>query len=280
MFKSITTLILLHLILLTPSFAQSAESILKKVSAKHEEMMEKTQDMKVTMRPEGDMISFERIVTYYKKEMVNGEPFFKSYSEYEGMGERMMTMDDDQSLDMLGFGAKMYDALKDVAEVRGMETVEGKKTHVLYVPDMTGLMEDALGGMAGADEASQLKDAYIYIDQSRHVIRRITMVAQIENEGQMVDMDIDVTMSDYRQVGPVYQPFVVKSMMQNPMSPAQRAEFQMQRAQMEEMLKNMPEEQQAQMKKMIEAMGKDQIEITMVVEDLQVNKGVPAEFFE
>ena len=183
MFKSITTLILLHLILLSPSFAQSAESILKKVSEEHEEMVEKIQDMKVTMRPEGDMVGYDRIVTYYKKDMANGKPMFKSHSEFEGMGETMTSENDTQSLDMLSFGAKMYDSLKDVAEIKGMETVDGAKTHVLFVEDMTGLMEDAWGGVAGAEEAAYLKDAYIYIDQSKHVIRKINMVAQINNEG-------------------------------------------------------------------------------------------------
>ena len=95
-----------------------------------------------------------------------------------------------------------------------------------------------------------------------------------------MDMDIAVWMSDFRQVGPVYQPFNIKTIMQNPMTPAQRAEINAQRAQIEKMLDSVPEDQQEKMKKMFEALGKEEIEITMVVEDLQVNKGVPAEFFE
>lgn len=190
-----------------------------------------------------------------------------------------------QSMDLFALGANMYESLKDVATYEGDETVDGAKTNVLYVSDMTPQVQKALGGfqggsMPGAEEDMQIEDVRIYVDEKKHVVRKMSMNTKVEQEGREVNMNMTIMMSDYRKVGAIDYPFAVKTVMENPLTPEQRAEMAQQREQIEAMLENLPESQRGPVKQMLEALGGEQIEISMIVEDLKINEGVPAEYFD
>jgi hypothetical protein len=91
---------------------------------------------------------------------------------------------------------------------------------------------------------------------------------------------MEMTMGDYREVGPLYYPFRIKTILENPISAEQRSEMEAQRAEIEATLAQLPEAQREQMRKMLGALGNDQIVIELVMEDLRVNEGVPAALFE
>ena len=282
--KFSTTLLVFQLVLSHLALGQDANSILKEVSDHHRKIMEQVDDMELVMRPGGDIGGFDRMTSYYKKEEVDGEPSFKTYTKFEGgMGEMAnAATTSTQSMDMFALAAKMYESLKDVATFEGVENVDGEKTNVIFVEDMTALMQDSWGQFQTGDASQEVKvtDVRMYIDQKKHVMRRMTMSSEMSQGGMAQTVQATMTMSDYRQVGPVYQPFAMKTVMENPMSAEQRAEIKKQREQIESMLASLPEEQQGPIKKMLDALGGEEIEISMIVEDLKVNEGVPAEYFD
>ncbi|MBX2820657.1 MAG: hypothetical protein KTR29_13275 [Rhodothermaceae bacterium] len=280
--KVTTTLLVFQLVLCTLAFAQDANSILKKVSDQHNKMVDQVDDMQLVMRPDGDLGGFDKMISYYKKEMVDGEATFRTYTKFEGgMGELAnQSSATTQSMDMFALGAKMHEAIGDAAKYEGVEDVDGIKTDVIYVADMTDLMSESWGQFETAGDETRVKDVRMYIDQKKHVVRKVSMTAQVSQQGTIRDMNTTIIMSDYRQVGPVYQPFAMKTIMENPMTDDQRAEIEQQREQIEAMLSSLPENQQGPIKKMLDALGGEEIEISMIVEDLKINEGVPAEYFE
>ena len=285
--KCSTTLLVFQLVLCHVAFAQDAERILKKLNDYYNTMMDNVDDMEMVMRPDGGLGGFDKMTMYYKKEVVDGTPMFKSYVDVQGgMGEQMSGTTNSmmQGMDMFAMGAKMYENLKDIAEYEGEEVLDGEKTDVIYVADMGSSMEEMFGQLqenaGGVEMDIQVTDVRMYIDQKIPVVRKVSMSTQVNQEGMNKSIQSSFLMSDFRKVGPVYQPFVSKTIMENPMSPEQRAEIENQREQIEALLENLPEDQQEPVKKMLEAFGGDQIEMTVIVEDLKVNEGVPAEYFD
>ena len=278
MVRLILVLALVPLLFTQQLVAQSAESVLKKTSEHYKKEMGKIDDMKMVLRPEGDMAAFDRMITYYKKVEENGAPMFLSHTQFEGgMGEMMGPASSSRPMDWFAMGTRLYDELKDVASYKGTEKVDGFKTHVLFVEEMTDILNEVNGE---EDGMTKITDVDMYIDAEKWVIRRMTMYADVEEQGMARKMKMDMTMSDYRQVGPAYYPYMVKTVIENPLTAEQRAEMEAQRAQMEEMMKQIPEGQREQVKKMLGALGGDEIIFAMAVEDFRVNEGVPAEYFD
>ena len=284
--KFSTTLLVFQLVLCHAVFAQDAQRILKKLQDYNYDVMDKVDDMEVIMNPEGAIAGYDRMIMFYKKEMVDGKPTFKSHVNIEGgMGEQIAGSTNSmmQGMDMFAMGARMYEGLKDVATYKGEEVVDGEKTDLIYVADMTAFMDEIMGRMQSHTGLSQMgakvTDVHMYVDQKKPVVRKLTMSTHVNQGGMVKAVQTTMLMSDFRQVGPVYQPFATKTIIENPMSPEQRAEIKKQREQIEAMLENLPEDQQGPIAQMLEAFSNDQIEISVLVEDLKINEGVPAEYF-
>ncbi len=282
MLTRIPTIIFIGLLFAGPVFAQNAERVLRMTSETYEKAMADIDDMKMVIRPEGDFGAFDQMITYYKKEEGEGSPTFRTYTEFKGgLGEMVNSASAARPMDMFSMGTQLYEKLKDEATYEGTETVDGAESHVIYVPNMTALMEEASQQYDVQNEKVDFSDARIYIDAEHWVVRKMSMVMDMkEPGGAQRKMNMDVSLSDFRRVGSLYYPFAMKSVMENPMTPEQRSEMQQQKAQIESMLDQLPEEQKAQMRKMMSALGEDQIVIAMVIEELTVNEGVPAGYFD
>ena len=279
MIRSILLFAVLQVLFLNTLLAQDAQTVLKNVSEQYEKYMSKVDDMTMVMRAEGDFSAFDEMTTYYKKTEIDGKMMFKTHSEFKGgMGEMMNGVNSNgQAVDMLGMGTRLYEKLKDQATYEGTETVDGKKTHVIFVPDMSALMEEMAQDEQSVGVAT---DVYLYVDADEWIVRRMKMIAEMEEGGSPRKMDMDMTMSDFRQVGPMYQPFRTKTVIQNPMTDEERAELKVQQQELKEMLDQLPEGQREMMAGMMNALGGEEIVMMMVVQDLKVNEGVPAEFFD
>lgn len=260
--------------------AQSAKEVLRKAADRYEQAMDDIDDMTMVLLPKGDFSAFDQMTTYYKKTVEDGQTMFKTHTKFEGgFSEMAGPSTSSRPLDLFSMGTRMYEELSETAEYKGKETLDGATVHVLFIEDMTPLMEDITDQPEQMQDAVKFSKAQLYIDASEYVVRKMEMVMGMHETGVAQSMKMEVLMSDYRQVGPLYYPFSMKTIMENPISDEQRAELESQRAQIESTLAQLPEAQRHQMRKMLNALGNEQIVIEMIMKDLQVNKGVPAELF-
>jgi hypothetical protein len=261
--------------------AQSVDEILLKTAQRYEDAMVEIDDMKMVLHPEGDFAAFDLMTTYYKKTEENGKPIFRTHTEFEGgFGDMTGPASTSRPLDLFSMGAQLHEKLVDVARYEGTEMHEGSETHVLFVEDFTPLMESLSDEPRAAGEALAFSEARIFIDSKEFVMRKITMKMDIREPEMTRTMQMEMKMGDYREVGPLYYPFRIKTILENPISAEQRSEMEAQRAEIEATLAQLPEAQREQMRKMLGALGNDQIVIELVMEDLRVNEGVPAALFE
>lgn len=260
--------------------SQSAREILRKAADRYEQAMDDINDMTMVLLPQGDFSAFDQMTTYYKKTIEDGQTQFKTHTKFEGgFSEMAGPSTSSRPLDLFSMGTQMYDKLGDTAVYERKETIDDATVHVLFIEDMTPLMEDVTDQPAQMQDAVKFSKARLYIDAEAYVLRKMTMEMGMHEAGMPQSMKMEVLMSDYRQVGPLYYPFSMKTIMENPISDEQRAELESQRAQIESTLAQLPEAQREQMRKMLSALGNEQIVIEMIMKDLQVNKGVPADLF-
>ncbi|MEZ4702302.1 MAG: hypothetical protein R2834_18350 [Rhodothermales bacterium] len=266
-----------------PLRAQSAADILKKVSDRYSDAIAKIDNMEMVMRPEGAFAAFDKMTTYYEK--TGGKEGFRSRSVFEGGMAEMMNAAAESAAppDMLSMNASMFEKLSDTATLVGKEEMDGIATFVLSVDDLQPLMEDLSTGNALSQSAETVYGkGTLYIDAKEYVLRRMSFSIEVEPQpgAGKRNMDMEMTMSDFKTVGPLYYPHRMTTVMDNPMSAEERAEMQAQRMQIEAMLDQVPEAQRASLRKMLDAMGGNDITTVMVTESLKVNEGIPAGVFD
>jgi hypothetical protein len=273
----------LTLVAAVPLRAQSASDILKKVSDRYSEAIGKIDNMQMVVRPEGAFAAFDKMTTYYEK--TDGPEPFRSKSVFEGGMAEMMNAAAESSVppDMLSMSSMMFDKLGPSSKYVGEDEVDGVSTFVISVDDLGELMD---GLNAGAAVPGDLEPVYgqgmLYIDKKEYVLRKMRFSIEMEPQpgAGTRKMDIEMQMSDYKTVGPMYYPHRMVTVMDNPMTAEERAEMQTQRLQIETMLDQVPEEQGATLRKMLDAMSGNEITTTMVTESILINKGLPAGVFE
>ncbi len=273
----------LLLISVAPSRAQSASDILKKVSDRYTEAIGKIDNMQMVVRPEGAFAAFDKMTTYYEK--TDGPETFRSKSVFEGGMAEVMNAAAESSAppDMLSMSSMMFDKLAASSTFVGREDVEGVSTFVISVDDLGALMKELSSGLAASGDVETVYgQGTLYIDAEEYVLRKMRFSIEMEPQpgAGVRKMDMEMQMSDYKTVGPMFYPHRMVTVMDNPMSAEERAEMQAQRLQIETMLDQVPEEQRATLRKMLDAMSGNQITTTMVTESLVVNKGLPAGVFE
>ncbi len=266
-----------------PLRAQSASEILKEAADRYSEAFDQIDNMKMVIRPEGAFAAFETMTTYYEKVEENGTSRFRSKSTFAGGMADMMNDAAAQAAppDMMSMNAMMYEKLAEHATYTGREDMDGFDTFVLQVDDLTPLMEEMNGGPAAGGEAAY-RDAMLYIDADEYVLRRMkfTLEAEPQPGAGKRRMGMEMNMSDYKKVGPMFYPHRMVMVMDNPMTTEERAEMQAQRMQIEAMLDQVPEGQRESLRKMLDAMGGNEITTIMVTDSVDVNKGVPAGTFD
>ena len=262
-----------------PAQAQpSAREILASYTKNLEDQMEGVEDFTVKGQVQGlpDDIS---TTTYYRRSE-SGMPVFQSHTQVSGAPKAATeTM---SQTDMLTMSRKLYDYFGDSATYEATETVDGEKTHVLHIDDLTRLYEDMRGAGQRSGQA-EARNARVYIDADEPVLRKLTADVYVSQQGKQRKLNMTTLMQDYRAVESMMYPYRTVIQMDYLLSDKEKMQMQQRLKQAEQMLDKLPDQRRAQMKKQLEAMqamADGKTKITMQAQDVSVNTGVPDKYFE
>jgi hypothetical protein len=218
----------------------------------------------------------------YKKTFVNGRPTFKSRIQVKGMeqfgGEAV-------SSSTMGHGEffdeEMFNHIKQNARYEGTETIDGTRTHRLFIPELKELTEKG--------ESDQAKNVYFYVDADRWVIRKIKFDVEMQEQPGQIMSPI-IRFQDYRNVQGMYMPYTTVMEMEgldDAISPEDREEARKGMAELKKQLEDMPDQQRKMMENMlrpqIEQLEKmlagDKFEMVIEVQEVQVNTGLSDDLF-
>ncbi len=226
------------------------------------------------------------VTLHYEKQMVDGEPVFVPTRISTAMGG--VPGGGAQSL---GGSApdegRMFRAVRERAQLLGVEAVDGEPAHKLEADGLAGL--DLFAASTGGEEFT-LRKLTLWIDDDEYVTRRMVLEGTMTIEGEPSPLVVDARLQDYRRVDGMYEPFrrtvTVSGLRQAMTGGDPEREEQMQQArerlqQMEQQLASMPEAQrqmlESRMKPMMDrlrqAVGSEsgEMEMTTVVKELLVN---------
>jgi len=223
---------------------------------------------------------------YYKKTYVDGRPTFKSRVQVRGL-EQFGGSEEMASSTMMHtelFDDEVYTFLSQNAQYQGTETVDGYRTHVLFVPDLEPLADDE-------DEEDIAQNGYFYVDADLWILRQMKFDIKTEIEdGQMQEMEPVIRFLDYQNVEGLQIPF--RTVMEFGSLDASFSEEEMEEArqamrEFERELEQMPEQQREMMERMMrpqmerfeKMLEGDSIQIVIEVEDVQVNTGLTDDMF-
>jgi len=261
----------------TTAYGQvSATEILDNMRETHERGIQNIDDYTIVT----DMYT-----AYYKKTYVDGRPTFKSRVQIRGL-EQFGGSEEMASSTMMHtelFDDKVYNFLSQNAEYRGTETIDGHRTHVLFVPDLEPLAED--------DEEDIAQNGYFYIDADLWILRQMKFDIKTEvDEGQMQEMQPVIRFLDYQNIEGLQIPFrtvMEFGQLDETISPEEMEEARQAMQEFERELEQMPEQQRKMMEQMMrpqmerfeKMLEGDTIEIVIEVEDVQVNTGLSEDMF-
>ncbi len=275
-FMYTATVIFLTLFGTSALYAQmTASQVLNNMLETHERGIQNIDDYTVVT----DMYTAQ-----YKKTYVDGRPVFKSrvqvrgMEQFDGQAASSSTMGHSELFD-----DNIFRYLKQSARYEGTETIDGIRTHVLFVADLEPIAEPG--------ETDHPKNAYLYVDADKWVMSKMKFDVEVEMEpGQKQMMQPVIRFLDYRSVEGMLLPF--KTVMElgdmdAAISPEEREEAREAMAEMKRELEQMPEQQRQmvenmmrpqleQYEKMLEG---DAFEIVIEVQEVQVNTGLSDDLF-
>lgn len=288
--------------LMVVSFVVPASSLAEKVTAdkviqncvdSYEKQMKGIKDITIVTN---------RNVTYQKWVTTKGKTICKTRCEMEVMGKKVITLYDGvyQWLkDPSGKVTKQkidYDPYQTIENLKttpakygGSEKIDGHKTHILNIKDITKLM-----GYAEREEKEKVKvTGKIWVDAKDWVLRKMEMdIKGVDEKGKKKTTKITTEMKDFRRVNGMFIPYRTVSRIivggEARMSAKDEQEMRESLAQMEEQLKKMSPGERAMaermmkpqmemMKKMLAGRGTETI---TVVKDVKINAGLSDTLFD
>ena len=263
--------------------AQDASSVLRAAYEKQVDVLEAVEDFTIVATMEGDMAIVDQMVIYNEKVVdADGDARFLTRVRMEtAFGPQEVDDAGPTHADPFAMLRRLYEDYAETITYEGMATEDGEAVHVLYAPDLT----DFYRQMAPDDEQElQARDVRFYIDADEHILRKMTADMVMDMGAGPQTVPTATLMRDYRQVGALRYPFRTTTRMANPLTPEQQAEMQAMIEQMEAQLESLPEAQREQVRQMMRGMDgrqqltQDELETTIVVQDLRVNAGAPEGF--
>jgi hypothetical protein len=220
----------------------------------------------------------------YKKTYVDGRPTFKSRVRVRGMEQLSGGAISTSSMGHSEFfDSDMFNYLKEHAEYRGIETIDGARTHTVFVSELRDLVTDA--------NADQAKNVHFYVDADMWVLRKMKFDVQMEDPpGQAQTMNAIVSFQDFRTIKEMQMPFKTVMEMEGLDSAISDAEREEARKSMEELQKQldaMPAQQRSMMENMLgpqlrqleNMLAGEKFEIVIQVEEVKVNTGLTDDLF-
>lgn len=220
----------------------------------------------------------------YKKTYVDGRPTFKSRVRVRGMEQLSGGAISTSSMGHSEFfDSDMFNYLKEHAEYRGIETIDGERTHTIFVSELRDLVTDA--------NADQAKNVHFYVDTDMWVLRKMQFDVQMENSPDQIEtMNAIVRFQDFRNIEGMQMPFKTVMEMEGLDSSISDAEREEARKSMEELQKQldaMPAQQRSMMENMLgpqlrqleNMLAGEKFEIVIQVEEVKVNTGLTDDLF-
>ncbi len=265
---SLIGLSLVSLAFAAPLAGQSAEGILETAMQRYEERMSGIDNYTVIQEVMGT-----EVASYYEKQMKDGRPVFVETGKW-GAGEEQE----------VGEFYNMFMTVADRARTEGTETIDGYRCHAIVVDDFSGVDLYPEGDAESEDFQPRL--ARFYLDEDEYVIRKMYVEGDMERDGAMHPVEMEILFQNYREVEGMLHPFQTRMTMtgmNDAMSPEEREEARKSLEQLKKELAEMPDSQREMVESMMgdriqqleEMVNSGSIEISMQVKELKVNAGPP-----
>lgn len=251
-----------------PAAAQSAADVIEEVKSRYQDQMDAIDTY---------VIETTESIAYHRKVTKDGETYYETKTETKGQGS--MFAQAGSAMPTSSSDLRQMDRLAEHATHAGMETVNGRRSHVLRVDDPSKLMDPDDPQTASFDD---VKSMTMYVDADMYVPNRVEIETRAQGRGGPANVVIN--MKDYRTVDGLtvaYTREFVTNAGQN-MSAQQRQQME----QFEQQLKNMPPEQRKRMEQMMgdkmEQMKKMMAgePSVVTVERVTVNETIPDGIFD
>lgn len=267
--RTVPLVIVAALFAVLPARAQDASEILETALEKYEERTEGIENYTLVQNVMG-----QRITSYFEKRQVAGHPVFVQVSaEGEATSEGMYDL------------YSNYARLADRAEYAGSETVDGIEAHALVIEDLEGLDLSTPTQGQGDFEPKRMT---LYIDDEEHLMRKMRIEGDVSTEEGDRPMTMSARLLDYRTVEGMPHPFKMAVTVEGAMAGADMSEEELAEArarleELEEQMESMPESQRQMMERALggqleqlrQMVEPGTFEMTLEVEDLEVNTGPP-----
>ncbi len=275
----------------------TAEKVIQNCVASYEEQMKGVKDItKVT----------DRDITYHKWVTIEGETVCKTRYEMEIMSKKFVTIydgiyqwgqdpvSDEVTKEKIDYNP--YQTIENLETITvqygGTEEIDGYKTHILDIEDITKLM-----GSAKPAEMEELRvSGKLWVDEEDWVIRKMEMNMEgVDEEGEERTIKITIERKDFRKKNGLLTPY--RTVMTIGMaidegfpglSPEEEQEMRQALAEMQKQLEEMSPEQrkltEAFMKPRIEMMEKmlagSGMETVTEVKEVKINTGLSDDLFD
>lgn len=247
---------------LQPLSAQSAQDVLETALERYEARMEGIQNYTVTQTVMG-----QTQTTRFERTMVDGHPVY-----------RPPGAEDSPWQDPHVFMEK----LAGKATLQGTETVDGEACHVVVFQDLT--REDFEGMSPEPIEEQDMpwtpEEMTLCLDTDESIVRRMAFTGTVEADGEKRPFDMQVHLTDYREVDGLVHPFRMEMNMKGVPGMGGQDQARMKKAmeQMKQQMDQMPPEMRKRMKKKMQKMqqmmgGEDGMNVTVEVQEIRVNEG-------
>lgn len=232
------------------------------------------------------IIETDQYTSYHRRTTQAGQPMYETAMRWHGEGRGLFR----------GAGASpslqpslsQLDTLAQIAAYEGTETIDGRRSHILRIDDLSALPSSQLPPMAeGTNNQGSVR---MYIDAERSVPLRMDMEVAITQHGEARTLRPRVVFSDYRTTDGLMLPWIMTMTMETlnaSMSPEERERARRSLEEMEQRLEQLPEEQ----RRMMEGAMKDQLDrlrsmldegtirFAVEVQDVRVNTALPDDVF-
>ncbi|MEA3432315.1 MAG: hypothetical protein U9R01_06550 [candidate division WOR-3 bacterium] len=240
----------------------TAEKVIQNCMASYEKQMKGVKDITIVT---------DRDITYQKWTTIEGKTICKTRCEMEITGKKFVTIYDGvyqwEQNPVLGKVTKEkidynpYQTIENLkttpAQYVGTEQIDGHKTYILDIKDITKLM-----GSAKPEGMEKVRiSGKLWVDAKDWVIRKMEMdIEGVDEKGKKRTIKTTTEMKDFRKVNGLFIPYRTVMTMDggiSKLSPEQEQEMHEGLAEMQKQLEEMPPEQ----RKMAEKMMKPQMEM-------------------
>ncbi len=206
--------------------AISVQEIINNMQKAHAKQMVGINDYMVIQKPSGGLGAIAgETKMYYKKAKVDGEEIYKTRTETEVMGMKMVSIYDGKYSwstnpftgkveskiaegDPLQFwNWKSIDSTK--TEYLGEEMIDGEKAYILRIDNAMQVMSSQAQAAAMQENRPQEVTGKLWLSSKTWMPLRMEMIMKADSEGMVMNIITTTLFEDYREVGTIIHPFKI-----------------------------------------------------------------------